>query len=93
MTMTIPEFHTADGYILCAAPARGGERRTFRTTDRISQSDAWHAAKEEGRYARYAPWLGPFTDNLTGQTFWARPAPCGAGCYCAAEYRTSKPRT
>ena len=90
--MTIPEFHTEQGYILAATPARGGATRVFRTTEIVTRSEAWREAKEEGRYGGTPPWLGPLTDNLTGETFWARPAACGAGCYCAAAYRTTKPR-
>lgn len=86
------EFHNEQGYILCAFQGRSGPTRQFRTTERVTHSDAWQLEKDDARYGIKPAWFGPVLDNLTGEQVWFRPAPCGAGCYCAAEYRTTKPR-
>jgi hypothetical protein len=86
------ESHNEQGYILCAYKGRSGPTREFRTTVRVTQSDAWYDAKDDARNGTPPDWIGPVTDNLTGDQVWFRPAACGAGCYCAAAYRTTKPR-
>lgn len=49
--------------------------------------NVWYDYKDEARNYGTRRWLGPFTDTLTGDAIDVRPAPCGSGCYCAAEYR------
>lgn len=85
-------YITEQGYLLCASPSRSRASRLFRTTDPVTRGEDWREAKECAQYGEPVPWLGPFHDNLTGQEFWVRPAPCGAGCYCAAQYRLIAPR-
>lgn len=54
-------------------------------------TSVWGDMKEEGRYSRVGarwsmPHMATFEDG-TRRMVRIRPAPCGGGCYCAAEWR------
>ena len=64
----------------------------FDTSTREAMRSLWHEAKQEARDTGFRGWMGPVVDLITGDAVWVRPAPCGAGCYCDANYRTTTPR-
>ena len=55
----------------------------------LSRSEDYQRERQRGRGGFTPAWLGPFT--LTdGRHVKVRPAKCGAGCFCAAEYKVVK---
>lgn len=55
----------------------------------LSRSEGYQRERQRGREGFTPAWLGPFT--LTdGRYVKVRPAKCGAGCFCAAEYKVVK---
>ena len=80
--------------ILFATDSRGRQRQfTFDPAAYAAVRALWYDAKDDARYSGFRGWLGPLDDKDTGESVWIRPAPCGGGCYCAANYRTTTPRT
>jgi hypothetical protein len=76
------------------ATNRSNERRGLflDLVDREAVRKIWHEAKQEARDSGFRGWIGPVFDLMTGRRVWIRPAPCGGGCYCDANYRTTTPR-
>lgn len=64
-----------------------------RQWDKLEDDDSrlvlWLSARDRERFS-YLPRDGKsrkmvkVTDLATATQFWARPSPCGAGCYCGA---------
>lgn len=67
--------------------AEGGENRPFILDRDPHEVIPWNQAKWDAQDLNYRPWFGPFVEVPTGREVLLRPAPCGAGCYCAAEYQ------
>lgn len=41
----------------------------------------------DAQQARSRAWFGPAVEQGTGRRLLFRPANCGSGCYCAAEWK------
>ncbi len=54
---------------------------------RIYDTSDFQHERERGYNGMTPRWIGPFTRD-DGSLVKIRPAPCGSGCYCAAEFKT-----